>query len=261
VSDNLQQFVDLLPQLGEGILVTLQLTLGGAVLALLVAFTLGFGSRARTRWARVPSRVVVEFFRGTSLVVQIFWLYYVLPLPPFYVELEPLACGILALGLNYGAYAAEVVRGSINSVAKGQWEAAVALDLSPVHRIRRVIMPQAWPLMIPMFTNLLIQLVKGSALAAYISLHDLNFFTGELRQRTSDTIFSYTIGLLCYFVVAYLLTLAMNAVEVRAKNRLGAGPSLREVLRLAPVQTTADLGSGVSTPVAVTASKGGGRDD
>jgi polar amino acid transport system permease protein len=261
VSDNLQQLVDLLPQLGEGILVTLQLTLGGAVLALLVAFTLGFGSRARTRWARVPSRVVVEFFRGTSLVVQIFWLYYVLPLPPFYVELEPLACGILALGLNYGAYAAEVVRGSINSVAKGQWEAAVALDLSPVHRIRRVIMPQAWPLMIPMFTNLLIQLVKGSALAAYISLHDLNFFTGELRQRTSDTIFSYTIGLLCYFVVAYLLTLAMNAVEVRAKNRLGAGPSLREVLRLAPVQTTADLGSGVSTPVAVTASKGGGRDD
>jgi polar amino acid transport system permease protein len=256
VSDNFQQLVDLLPQLGEGIIVTLQLTLGGAVLALLVAFTLGFGSRAHTRWARVPSRVVVEFFRGTSLVVQIFWLYYVLPLPPFYVELDPLACGIIALGLNYGAYASEVVRGSINSVAKGQWEASIALDLGAVHRMRRVIMPQAWPLMIPMFTNLLIQLVKGSALAAYISLHDLNFFTGELRQRTSDTIFSFTIGLLCYFAVAYLLTLAMNALEVRAKNRLGAGPSLREVLRLAPVQTTADVGAG--TP-ATTAPKGGDR--
>ncbi|GAB2474128.1 ectoine/hydroxyectoine ABC transporter permease subunit EhuC [Promicromonospora xylanilytica] len=256
MSDNFQQLVDLLPLLGEGVLVTLELTLGGAVLALIVAFTLGFGSRAHTRWARVPSRVVVEFFRGTSLVVQIFWLYYVLPLPPFYVELDPLACGILALGLNYGAYASEVVRGSINSVAKGQWEAAIALDLNPVHRMRRVILPQAWPLMIPMFTNLLIQLVKGSALAAYISLHDLNFFTGELRQRTSDTIFSFTIGLLCYFVVAYLLTLAMNALEVRAKNRLGAGPSLREVLRLAPVQTTADVGAG--TP-ASTAPKGGDR--
>jgi polar amino acid transport system permease protein len=198
VSENLQQLVDLLPQLGEGVLVTLELTLGGAVLALLIAFTLGFGSRARTKWARVPSRVVVEFLRGTSLVVQIFWLYYVLPLPPFYVELDPLACGILALGLNYGAYASEVVRGSINSVAKGQWEAAVALDLGPVHRMRRVIMPQAWPLMIPMFTNLLIQLVKGSALAAYISLHDLNFFTEELRERTSETVFSYTVGLILY---------------------------------------------------------------
>lgn len=256
MSDNLQQLGDLLPQLGEGILVTLGLTVGGAVLALLIAFTLGFGSRARTRWARVPSRVVVEFFRGTSLVVQIFWLYYVLPLPPFYVELDPLACGILALGLNYGAYAAEVVRGSINSVAKGQWEASIALDLGPVRRMSRVIMPQAWPLMIPMFTNLLIQLVKGSALAAYISLHDLNFFTEELRERTSDTVFSYTIGLLLYFAVAYLLTLAMNAFEVRAKNRLGVGPSLREVLRLAPVQTAADGGVGTAVPAAT---KGGDR--
>ncbi|MEV0894670.1 ectoine/hydroxyectoine ABC transporter permease subunit EhuC [Promicromonospora sp. NPDC050262] len=234
----MQELVDLLPQLGEGILVTLELTIAGAALALIIAFILGLGSRARTRWARVPSRVVVEFFRGTSLVVQIFWLYYVLPLPPFYVELDPLACGILALGLNYGAYAAEVVRGSINSVPTGQWEAATALDLGGVHRLRRVILPQAWPLMMPMFTNLLIQLVKGSALAAYITLHDLNFFIGELRKGTTDTVFAYTVGLLLYFVFAYALTLIMNALEARAKNKVGQGPSLREILRLTPARTT-----------------------
>ncbi|MFD6446427.1 ectoine/hydroxyectoine ABC transporter permease subunit EhuC [Promicromonospora sp. NPDC060204] len=233
----MQELVDLLPQLGEGILVTLELTIAGAALALIIAFILGLGSRARTRWARVPSRVVVEFFRGTSLVVQIFWLYYVLPLPPFYVELDPLACGILALGLNYGAYAAEVVRGSINSVPTGQWEAATALDLGGVHRLRRVILPQAWPLMMPMFTNLLIQLVKGSALAAYITLHDLNFFIGELRKGTTDTVFAYTVGLLLYFVFAYALTLIMNALEARAKNKVGQGPSLREILRLTPART------------------------
>ncbi|MFI2487917.1 ectoine/hydroxyectoine ABC transporter permease subunit EhuC [Promicromonospora kroppenstedtii] len=237
MSDNVQKLVDLLPQLGEGILVTLQLTIAGAVLALIIAFILGLGSRARTRWARVPSRVVVEFFRGTSLVVQIFWLYYVLPLPPFYVELDPLACGIIALGLNYGAYAAEVVRGSINSVPTGQWEAATALDLGGVHRLRRVILPQAWPLMMPMFTNLLIQLVKGSALAAYITLHDINFFIGELRKGTTDTVFAYTVGLLLYFVFAYALTLLMNALEARAKHKVGQGPSLREVLRLTPART------------------------
>ncbi|MFD7310623.1 ectoine/hydroxyectoine ABC transporter permease subunit EhuC [Promicromonospora sp. NPDC059942] len=233
----MQELVDLLPQLGEGILVTLELTIAGAALALIIAFILGLGSRARTSWARVPSRVVVEFFRGTSLVVQIFWLYYVLPLPPFYVELDPLACGILALGLNYGAYAAEVVRGSINSVPTGQWEAATALDLGGVHRLRRVILPQAWPLMMPMFTNLLIQLVKGSALAAYITLHDLNFFIGELRKGTTDTVFAYTVGLLLYFVFAYALTLIMNALEARAKNKVGQGPSLREILRLTPART------------------------
>lgn len=233
----MQQLADLLPQLGEGILVTLELTIAGAALALIIAFILGLGSRARTRWARVPSRVVVEFFRGTSLVVQIFWLYYVLPLPPFYVELDPLACGILALGLNYGAYAAEVVRGSINSVPTGQWEAATALDLGGVHRLRRVILPQAWPLMMPMFTNLLIQLVKGSALAAYITLHDLNFFIGELRKGTTDTVFAYTVGLLLYFVFAYALTLVMNALEARARNKVGQGPSLREILRVTPART------------------------
>lgn len=233
----MQVLVGLLPQLGEGILVTLELTIAGAALALIIAFILGLGARARTRWARVPSRVVVEFFRGTSLVVQIFWLYYVLPLPPFYVELDPLACGILALGLNYGAYAAEVVRGSINSVPTGQWEAATALDLGGVHRLRRVILPQAWPLMMPMFTNLLIQLVKGSALAAYITLHDLNFFIGELRKGTTDTVFAYTVGLLLYFVFAYALTLIMNALEARAKNKVGQGPSLREILRVTPART------------------------
>ena len=233
----MQVLVGLLPQLGEGILVTLELTIAGAALALIIAFILGLGARARTRWARVPSRVVVEFFRGTSLVAQIFWLYYVLPLPPFYVELDPLACGILALGLNYGAYAAEVVRGSINSVPTGQWEAATALDLGGVHRLRRVILPQAWPLMMPMFTNLLIQLVKGSALAAYITLHDLNFFIGELRKGTTDTVFAYTVGLLLYFVFAYALTLIMNALEARAKNKVGQGPSLREILRVTPART------------------------
>lgn len=237
MSDNVQKLVDLLPRLGEGILVTLELTIAGAALALIIAFILGLGSRARTRWARVPSRVVVEFFRGTSLVVQIFWLYYVLPLPPFYVELDPLACGILALGLNYGAYAAEVVRGSINSVPTGQWEAATALDLGGVHRLRRVILPQAWPLMMPMFTNLLIQLVKGSALAAYITLHDLNFFIGELRKGTTDTVFAYSVGLVLYFVFAYALTLIMNALEARAKNKVGQGPSLREIMRLTPART------------------------
>ncbi|WP_265522610.1 ectoine/hydroxyectoine ABC transporter permease subunit EhuC [Oerskovia flava] len=241
MSDNLQTLGDALPRLGDAVLVTLQLTLGGAALAFVLALLLGFGSRSHRGAVRVPSRVVVEFFRGTSLIVQMFWLFYVLPV--FGFRLESLACGVLALGLNYGAYGAEVVRGSINSVPAGQWEASTALNLGHVHRLRRVIFPQAWALMIPMFTNLLIQLLKGSALATYILLHDLNYFTEQLRRSTQDTFFSFTFGLLVYFAIAYLLTLVMNALEVRAKNRLGAGPTLREVLRIAPVPATAKAGA------------------
>lgn len=235
MSDDIDTLIARLPGLGEGILVTLELTIGGALLAMVVALLLGFGSRVGTLWVRGPVRAVVEFFRGTSLVVQFFWLFYVLP--EFGFKLESVTVGIVALGLNYGAYGAEVVRGSINSVPVGQWEAATALNLGRVHRIRRVIFPQAWALMIPMLTNLLIQLLKGSALASTIFLHDIQFWTVQLRQATQETYFSFTIGLLAYFAIAYLLTLLMNWLEAKAKHRVGQGPTrptLRETLRLRP---------------------------
>ena len=109
MTDHLDTLRDALPRLGEGVLVTLQLTLGGALVAFLVSVLLGLLSISRVAPVRWLSTVVVEFFRGTSLLVQLFWLFFVLPLLGY--ELDPLFCGILALGLNYGAYAAEVVRG------------------------------------------------------------------------------------------------------------------------------------------------------
>lgn len=237
--NNVDAFIDALPGIGEGVLVTLQLTLGGAVFAFLIALVLGLATRSRLLLVRGSSRIVIEFFRGTSLLVQLFWLFYVLPLLGF--RLDSLFCGILALALNYGAYGAEVVRGGISAVPIGQFEASRALNFTPWQRIRRVIFPQAWAQMIPPFTNLLIQLLKGTALATYILLHDLNFFVNELRRSTGDTLFAYGIGLIIYFVIAYLLTLGMNAMEVRAKNRIGAGPTLREVLGLKPSQATSVL--------------------
>ncbi|WP_278235320.1 amino acid ABC transporter permease [Isoptericola sp. AK164] len=234
MSDDIQDLVERLPLLGDAVLVTLLMTVGGALLAVVIAVLLGFGSRTQTLWVRGPSRVVVEFFRGTSLVVQLFWLFYVLPV--FGFKMEALAVAIVALGLNYGAYASEVVRGSIASVPQGQWEAATALNMTWFHKVRRVIFPQAWALMIPMLANLLIQLLKGSALAYYITLQDVNFWTVELRRATADTFFSYTAGLIVYFIIAYLLTWGMNILEERAKRRLGRGtrPTLRETFGLKP---------------------------
>lgn len=242
MESNIEAFLEAWPRFQEGIVTTIYLTLGGAALGFAMALVLGVAAGSRLMVVRGVSRTIVEFFRGTSLLVQLFWLFFVLPLLGY--ELDPLFCGILALGLNYGAYAAEVVRGSLAAVPTPQKEAAVALNFSPWHRMSKVVFPQAWVQMIPPLNNLLVQLLKGSALASFILLQDLTFHIGELRRVTGDTVFAFGVGLILYFVIAYVLTLFMNLLEVRAKSRLGAGPSLREVLSLRPERVNEAVGVG-----------------
>ncbi|MFD7863349.1 ectoine/hydroxyectoine ABC transporter permease subunit EhuC [Streptomyces sp. NPDC059783] len=220
MSDFFSALADDLPQLRSGLWVTLEATVLGALTALVLAFALGLMSVSGLIAVRGVSRVVVEFFRGTSLYVQLFWLYYAMPLLTGY-ELTPLLCGVVAFGLNYGAYGAEVVRGAINSVPRAQYEAAVALNMTPLHRMRKVILPQAWVQMIPSFTNLLIQLLKCTPLLWLISAADLMTAIEQLRSRTGETLAAYGTLLVCYFVLAYALTLLMNLLERSAKRRLG----------------------------------------
>lgn len=225
--EHFEALVRALPYIGEGIWITLQLTIGGALLAFAIALILGFMARSERLIIRGVARFIIEFFRGTSLVVQLFFLFFVLPI--FGLELPSMMVGILGLGLNYGAYGAEVVRGSINSVSAGQWEASTALSFTPAQRMFRIILPQAWVIMIPSLTNLLIQLLKGTAIVSVITMVDLTVQLNKLRVDT-DVFFAYSIGLVIYFLIAYALTLIMNALEVRAKHKLGQGQSLRETL-------------------------------
>ena len=239
MGDNLDALSSALPRLAEGIFVTLQLTLGGAALAFVIAVLFGLGARQQSTLVRGGARVFIEFFRGTSLLVQLFWFFYVLP--RFGVELSSLFCGILALGLNYGAYGAEVVRGAINSVPKGQWEASAALSIPRRRKMTHIIWPQAWAIMIPSLSNLGIMLLKGTAVAYVILMHDITFVTEQLRQQTNDTFFSYGVGMVVYFLIAYVLVLIANAAEIRAKHRLGTGPPLRDALRpRSPTPMTAE---------------------
>lgn len=240
MTENLEALQGALPYLLDGLFITLQLTVGGALLAFVVAIGLGLLARFENILLRGFARAVIEVFRGTSLLVQLFFLFFVLPLPPFNLELPSVLVGILGLGLNYGAYGAEVVRGSINSVARGQWEATTALSLSRSQRMRRVIFPQAWALMIPSLTNLLIQLLKGTAVVYLITIVD---FTAELNKLRIDTdvFFAYGLGLLVYFVFAYILTIAMNALEARAKHRLGQGTRLRDAVASPTVDAEGDV--------------------
>lgn len=199
-----------------------------------------FGKISHTKKiARIPARIIIEFFRGTSLLVQLMWLFYVLPL--FGPSLGAMSVAIFALTLNYGAYGAEAVRASLTSVPQGQWEATVALSMSWPHKIRRVIFPQAWALMLPSLTNLWVHLLKGSSIVYIIGMSEFTFELLQLR-RTTDWFFALAVvGLLVYFLIALVLTQLMRLLEARAKHKLGLGPSLKEVLSPVPkAQQTPD---------------------
>lgn len=203
-----------LPLLLRGAVVTLQLTLAGAAVAFLIAFILGFGRLSRFRPLRAVTGLIVEIFRGTSLLVQLFWFYYVLPL--FGLNLPEMTVGILALALNYGAYGSEVVRSSIQAVPKGQTEAGIALNMTPLQRMRRIILPQAFVMMLPSFGNLLIELLKGSALVSLITVPDMTLQATIIRSATMDLFQVFALLLVLYFIIAYPLTLGVRWVERRA---------------------------------------------
>jgi polar amino acid transport system permease protein len=210
-----------------GLWVTIYVTVLGAVAAAAVAFALGLLVRMQAVVPRVGARIVIEFFRGTSLLVQLFWLFYVLPLLGY--RLTPVAVAVVAFALNFGAYGAEVVRGAIAAVPRAQWEGAVALSLSPFQRMRRVILPQAVPLMIPPFGNLLIQLLKSTPLVLLITLTDLTAVADQYRAAQGNEAFIFSLLLFVYFVLAYLSTLVMHALEARAKARLGQREDRRKI--------------------------------
>jgi polar amino acid transport system permease protein len=212
----------------DGLWVTVYMTVLSAALAAVIAFALGLLARMQHLAPRTVARVVIEFFRGTSLLVQLFWLFFALPLLGY--RLDPVTVGVLAFGLNFGAYGAEVVRGSINAVPKPQWEAAIALNMSPFERMRRVILPQALPLMIPPFNNLLIQLIKSTPLLFLITLTDLTAVADQYRASEGNEAFIFGVLLVVYFLLAYVATLGMHVLEARAKARLGQREELREVV-------------------------------
>jgi len=204
---------DLLPHLLDGLLTTLLVTFGGATLALVMSFAGGLGRLSRSTARRALAAVYVEGFRGTSALVQLFWVFFVLPF--FGLEIRPIAAGIIVLGLNVGAYGAEVVRGVVRSIPFSQWEAAQALSLSHRQTMWHIIIPQALPTMVPPAGNLLIELLKGTALVSLISLNELTFTAQTLRADTLRTPEIFGLVLVLYFAVALMLTAGMRRLEQR----------------------------------------------
>ena len=202
----------------QGAWVTVQLTVMGCAVALVVAFLAGLGRVSRHAGLRWLASIYIEFFRGTSIFVQLFWIYYVLPLTG--VSLSPMQAGVMALGLNVGAYAAEVVRGAILSVPRDQHEATVALNLTGYQRMRHVILPQALPLMLPTFGNNAIELLKATSVVSLISLSDMTFQAQVVRSQTGSTLVPFVAIRVMYFALSSLISAGMRWLERRATRGL-----------------------------------------
>ncbi|MGN6549887.1 MAG: ectoine/hydroxyectoine ABC transporter permease subunit EhuC [Pararhizobium sp.] len=216
-----------LKPLGEGAWVTVQLTVFSTILGAALAFASGIGKLSHNWLIKGISVVYIEIFRGTSLLVQLFWLYFALPIAGNAVGLDlrlpPVIAGVLALGLNIGAYGAEVVRGAIQAVPRDQYEAARALNFTPRQTLWHVSIPQAVPEMMPPCGNLAIQNLKDTALVSLISLSDLAFRAEQIRNFTQDSVTVYTMVLFMYFGMALVLSGIMKLLE----NSVGRWKAVR----------------------------------
>jgi polar amino acid transport system permease protein len=209
--------VELLRPLLSGLGTTVLLFLGGAVVAAVLAFTAGAMRASTDPVLRGAARLYVEVFRGTSLLVQLFWFAFALPL--LGIRIPNWVIGVVIPGLNVGAYGAEVVRGALQSVPRGQIEAAVALNLSPRQRMRWILVPQAFVAMLPPFGNLLIELLKSTALVSMIFLTDLTRAARLVVDHTQRAGEVYGLVLVLYFALALVVTALMRALERRVGRR------------------------------------------
>jgi polar amino acid transport system permease protein len=243
---SLQDLAPYLPQYLRGIATTALITSLSIAVMLSSAAVLGVARAAGTRATRRASTVVIETLRGNSAVVLLFWVFFALPTMPGNVQLSGEIASVLALGLTGGAYAAEVVRSGIEAVPGGQWQACRALGLGWRRMMRRIILPQAVPLMVPSLTALSVEMLKWSAVVSFVTVKDIVFWAETARTATGRSIVIYVIVLLTYLLLAWVIGLLGRRVEVittpaRQSRTRGVAPEREQD---EPIVVKADLPTG-----------------
>lgn len=215
----IKMIIEVFPTLLKGVNITITVLILSAIFGYLIAFIAGLCRLSENVFVRKFTGFYVEIFRGTSLIVQLFWLYYALPML-FGIRIgSDILAGVLAISLNYGAYMSEIVRGSILAVDKGQSEASIALNLSRFQRMRLIIFPQALRMMLPEFGNYLIQMLKATSLVSLIGMTDI-LYHGDILRSTNlamaPTI--YALILVFYFIMALPLIWLTRKMEDISKK-------------------------------------------
>ena len=204
--------VDALPLLLQGLGVTVKISLGAFVLALLIGTIVGI-ARANSKAAKRWLSPYVEIFRGTPLLIQLFFIYY--GLSSIGVTMDNYTAGVIGLGLNGGAYISEIVRGSLYGVAKGQYEAAIAVGLSWFQSMVYVIMPQAVRVALPALVNAFSSLLKGSSLVSVLAITELTRVSQLIYTRTFRAFEVYLAVGALYFFIIYAVSILSRHMERR----------------------------------------------
>lgn len=204
----------ILPILGRGLIVTIQATIVGFFVAAIFGLVLAALKGVKLRLIAWPARFISEFLRDTPLLVQLFFLYYVLP--DYGIVLPAFLTGALALGLQYSAYTSEVYRAGIESVSKGQLEAARALDLSNWRIFHVIVLPQAIPRIIPALGNYLVSIMKDVPILSVVSVLEML----NVAKIIGDRSFNYLIPLSLVGAIYLIMTLVAASLIRYLDQRL-----------------------------------------
>jgi polar amino acid transport system permease protein len=212
----------ILPIILIGLTVTLKAAAAGFAIALVLGLVFALLRRSRVKMISWPTALVVEFLRDTPLLVQLFFLYYVLP--DFGIVLPAFLTGALALGLQYAAYTSEVYRGGIEAIHHGQWEAATALNRTRMQTYRDIIIPQAIPRIVPAMGNYLVAMIKETPVLSVVTVLEMMGLANMIGERT----FEYLVPLTLVGLIFLLLTIICSAGLSRLQRALPkAGIPLR----------------------------------
>src|ERR1700683_1658776 len=210
---SLNDMVTFLPSLLQGALLTIAVSLLAFGLALVLGLSTGSPRISRLALLRAVAACYIQFIRGTPLLLQLFFIYYVLPYVG--IVLTPFVSGALGLTLNYAAYMAEVVRSGIQAIPKGQWEAGQSVGMSRRLLMRRIILPQAIRIIIPSIGNFFVSIFKDSALVSVITMRDL-MFSGELLASATYKHFEiFAMVAVIYFCISYPVAKFVEWVEAK----------------------------------------------
>lgn len=206
-----------MPKLLKAVPVVAQLALGAMVLALVLGLLVALARLSSSRILRGIAVVYVEVLRGTPLLVQLVYIYFVLPVVG--IQLEPIAAGIIALGLNYAAYLSEVYRSSILAIDGGQTEAALSLGYTPTKALWRIVIPQSFKVALDPIGNYFIAMVKDTALTSVIAVSEILKTANTLNSQTFQTVEIYTAAAVLYLALSLPLSRIVIVLEKKVRSR------------------------------------------
>lgn len=210
---DMEYALEILPDIAAGLLQTVVATLIGITIGMVLGLVLALLRRSPLKLVRWPTSFIIEFVRGTPLLVQLFFIFYVLP--NFGLTLSPFVTLVVGLGIHYGTYTSESYRAGIENVERGQWEASTALNLSSTTTWARVILPQAIPTVIPALGNYLVAMFKDAPVGFAVAAGGILLAAASAASRSFQPVEPYTVMGLLFLAVSLPAALFVRYLERR----------------------------------------------